>query len=264
MTAMNGVFATGVRVLLGGRWVVDGVDLNAVPGQITGIVGPNGSGKTSLLRALAGLVRAEGEIRHGETALAQLTPVERARRLAYLPQSSPLSAMLSVRQVVALARYASHPGLFATTRKDDALVERALARVNVQELADHAYPQLSGGQQRLVLLARALATGATNLLLDEPTASLDVKHSLSLFVLLAELASEGYCVVLTLHDLDDVRRYAASAVLMDRGRVQAAGSPCESGFSSAAEETYGVSLLPGQRMGFRLRAGPGAPGSVGA
>lgn len=258
MSTANGIRARGVRVRLGGRLVVDAVDLQALPGQITAIVGPNGSGKTSLLRALAGLVTSEGSIRHGDTPLAMLTPGERARRLAYLPQTSPLNAMLSVRQVVALARYASRPGWFGTRQEDAAIIEQALARVDMSRLGDHAYPRLSGGQQRLVLLARALATGATNLLLDEPTASLDVKHSLSLFALLGGLAKDGYCIVLVLHDLDDVQRHATSAVLLEEGRVRAAGAPQDSDFGSAAAATYGVSFVPHDRLGFRLKTHLGA------
>jgi iron complex transport system ATP-binding protein len=253
MNTPGSIQARGVRVALSGRWVVDGVDLDAAGGQITAIVGPNGSGKTTLLRALAGLAPFEGHVEHGGRDLRGMAPRERAERVAYLPQSSSLNAMLSVREVVALARYASHPGLFSKTRRDDVAIERALARANILELADAAYPQLSGGQRRLVLLARALASGASTLLLDEPTASLDLKHALSLFALLTSLAREGYCVVLVLHDLDDVQRYAAHAVLLHAGKVRASGAPSSSGFVGAAEATYAVSLIEHDRVGFRLR-----------
>lgn len=250
--------ARGVRVQLGGRWVVDGIDLEAAAGEITAIVGPNGSGKTTLLRALAGLKTFVGQIKHGPHDLRTLAPRERAERVAYLPQISSLNAMLSVRQVVALARYARHPGLFSTTRGDDSCIEGALSRANILPLANSAYPELSGGQKRLVLLARALASGASTLLLDEPTASLDVKHGLSLFALLRGLAEEGYCIVVVLHDLDDVQRYAERAVLLHAGKVQAYGEPSSAHFMAAAESTYGVSFLSKDRLGFRLRAVPGA------
>lgn len=254
MSTLASVQARGVRVALGGHWVVDGVDLDAAGGQLTAILGPNGSGKTTLLRALAGLTPFEGEILHGTHELRAMAPRERAERVAYLPQSSSLNAMLSVREVVALARYASHPGLFSRTRRDDVAIERALARANVSSLADFAYPQLSGGQRRLVLLARALASGASTLLLDEPTASLDLKHALSLFALLGSLANEGYCVIVVLHDLDDVQRYAESAVLLHAGKVRASGPPSSPEFMGAAEATYGVSFVEHDRIGFRLRA----------
>jgi len=248
----EGLRARDVRVSLGGRSILGGVDLDAAPGAVTAIVGPNGSGKTTLLRALAGLVEASGEIRVGGVALASLPPPARARRIAYLPQQSKLEAMLSVGEVVALGRYAARPGSFRRDRADDDAVARALGRVGSAELVGHAYPWLSGGQKRLVLLARALATGATTLLLDEPTASLDVKNSLELFALLASLAGDGYTVVVVLHDLDDVQRHAAHAVLLEAGQVSAVGSPRAEAFVAAAERAYGVALVPADRLGFRL------------
>jgi iron complex transport system ATP-binding protein len=258
-SAEPGLSVQGLRVQLGQRWVVDGVSFGAPAGAVTAIVGPNGSGKTTLLRALAGLLPYEGRVvsralPDSSCELSALSAAERARRVAYLPQSSGLRAALSVREVVALGRYASRPGWFGAARGDDTLVEQALARTQIGELAERAYPRLSGGQQRLVLIARALATGARTLLLDEPTASLDVRHGLRLFELLAELAADGYCVVLVLHDLDDVQRHASHAVLLDAGRPRLVAAPHAPEFSRAAEETYGVRLVPADRLGFRKLA----------
>jgi iron complex transport system ATP-binding protein len=256
----SGIRARGVGVRLGGRDIVDGVDFDASPGAVSAIVGPNGSGKTTLVRALAGLLEHTGQVEVGGSDVSALTPAERAKRVAYLPQSSELSAMLSVRQVVALGRYAARPGHFGFGSRDDGAVSRALARVDAQGLAQAVYPKLSGGQKRLVLLARALATGASTLLLDEPTASLDVRHALGLFELLASLAAEGYTVVVVLHDLDDVQRYASHVCLLAAGRVGFAGSPAAQGFREAAERTYGVALVPAGRLGFRLPT-PGTRGT---
>jgi iron complex transport system ATP-binding protein len=257
MTTDGGVRARGVSVQLGGRRILEGVDFDAAPGAITAIVGPNGSGKTTLIRALAGLLEFAGGVEVGGSDVRRLPPAQRAQRVAYLPQSSELRARLSVRQVVALGRYAARPGHFGFGSADDEHVRRALVRVGAEGLAEAVYPKLSGGQKRLVLLARALCTGASTLLLDEPTASLDVRHALGLFELLAGLAADGYTVVVVLHDLDDVQRYARRVFLLDAGRVCFAGTPGEADFVSAAERTYGVALVAADRLGFRLRA-PGA------
>lgn len=261
----GGLTVSDLRVQLGRRWIVDGLSFTAAGGAVTAIVGPNGSGKTTLLRALAGLLPYAGRVLLGERGgsdpgrpwreLSSLSASERARCVAYLPQSSGLRAALSVREVVALGRYASRPGWFSASREDDAQIERALARTQLTALAERPYPRLSGGQQRLVLIARALATGARVLLLDEPTASLDLRHALRLFELLAELAADGYCVLLVLHDLDDVLRHAASAILLDAGRSRIVAAPQSQEFASAAEETYGVHLVPRDRLGFRKRTG---------
>lgn len=267
--AQRGLSVRNLRVQLGQRWVVDGVSFAAEGGAVTAIVGPNGSGKTTLLRALAGLLPYEGQVLASEGTqhpgagreLGSLSAAERALRVAYLPQSSGLRAALTVREVVALGRYASRPGWFSATRADDALIDQALDRTQLCALAGMAYPRLSGGQQRLVLIARALATGARILLLDEPTASLDLRHALGLFDLLAELAADGYCVLLVLHDLDDVLRHASSALLLDAGRPQIVAPPRAPEFLTAAEQTYGVSLVPGDRLGFRARPA-GATGAA--
>jgi iron complex transport system ATP-binding protein len=247
--------ARGISVSLGGRRVLEGVDFDALPGQITAIVGPNGSGKTTLLKALSGLVPYQGQVTIAGQDLAAVRPGQRAQLLAYLPQTSALSAMLSVRQVVALGRYATHPGWLAATARDDAAVAAALDRLQLTALGDQAYPKLSGGQQRLVLLARALATGARILLLDEPTASLDVKHALESFAVLRDLAEDGYCIVLVLHDLDDVQRHARHALLLSSGSARARGAPHDAAFVSAAEDTYDVSIVASDRIGFRHRQG---------
>jgi iron complex transport system ATP-binding protein len=249
---VSALVARDVSVRLSGRWVVQSVDFSARAGQLSAIVGPNAAGKTTLLKALAGLLPAQGSILHAERALGDLSAAERARLVAYVPQRTELAARLSVQQVVALGRYAGRPGVFALSAADRRAIADALERVRASEFAERLFPELSGGEQRLVLLARALATGAHTVLLDEPALSLDVRHGLRLFELLRELAAQGYCIVSVLHDLDEVRRHCDAALLMANGRARFAGAPEQAAFGAAAEAVYGVHLIEHDRLGFRL------------
>ena len=241
---------SSLRVRLGGGQVLDGVNFAAPAGAITAIVGPNGAGKTTLLRALAGLLAYEGSARCEGEEIASWSASQRAQRLAYVPQRSRLSARLSVVEVVMQGRFAQRPGFFAPRRNDRARAEEALERVGAAHLSSRSYPELSGGEQRLTLIARALATGARVLLLDEPTASLDIAHCLSLFERLEALSEQGQCIVCVLHDLDDAMRHAATTALLHQGRLVAQGPLADPGLREAVERTYGVRLRDAARLGF--------------
>ncbi|MGD2019318.1 MAG: ABC transporter ATP-binding protein, partial [Planctomycetota bacterium] len=154
--------------------VVRGVDLVAPRGAITALLGPNGSGKSTLLKAVVGLVDSEGEVRLDGADLRGLAADARARRLAYVPQRSLLAAPLLVHSVVAQGRFPHRRGLSAPTEEDRKAVQGALEDADIAHLACRPFTELSGGEQQRVLLARALATGADVLLMDEPTSAQDV------------------------------------------------------------------------------------------
>src|SRR5690606_7192278 len=159
----------------------------------------NGAGKTTLLKTLVGLLPYRGQILVDGRDVAGR---ERARLLAYVPQRSALDAPLRVETVVGHGRYAHTRS--AVLRGDDLrAVRAAMAATDIADLAGRSYTELSGGEQRRVLVARALATGARIVVLDEPTESLDVGHALALFGLLRDLARGGVCVIAVLHDLND-------------------------------------------------------------
>ena len=237
-----------------GPEVVRGVDFSAAPGEVVALLGPNGAGKSTLLKAVVGLLPCTGTVRLGDTVLDGLPAPERALQLAYVPQRTRLTARLSVRQVVDLGRFAHRGPWSRPTRADRDAVDRALAEAQVTHLADRPFPELSGGEQQRVLVARALASEAPALLLDEPTASLDVRHALGLHTLLRRLADGGRVVVIVLHDLAEVRRHADRAVLLQDGRVFAAGPVSEVVAPGPIEAVYGVELLEGQGLGYRLPA----------
>lgn len=239
---------------LGGRQILSGISLSAQGGAITTILGPNGAGKTTLLECMAGLLAHTGRIAVGACDLAGLPARQRARLIAYVPQRSALDAPLRVATVVGHGLYA-HTGSSIVVDEDRARVEQAMAATDVSAFAERSYLALSGGEQRRVLIARALATGARILLLDEPTASLDVGHALALFRLMRALADDGVCVIVVLHDLNDALVHTDRAVLLSKGAIAAFGPVAEVVSDEPIRQVYGVEPERAERLVFRLREG---------
>lgn len=243
-----------------GRPVLRGVELQAPAGRITALLGPNGAGKSTLLKAILGLVPSEGRVALGTRSLRDLSAAERAKTVAYVPQRSQLTAPLSVERVVELGRFAHRGVLQGATAADREAVARALRDAGVETLRQRAFPELSGGEQQRVLLARALATEAPVLLLDEPTSALDVRQRLLMHRVLARLRTEGRTVLVVLHDLDEARAHADRAVLLQEGRVAAAGPVGEVVAAGPVGAVYGVELVEGGGLGWRLPRGTTPPG----
>jgi iron complex transport system ATP-binding protein len=216
-------------------------------------LGPNGAGKTSLLKALAGLLPFEGRVSWGGRELWRIDPLERAKIMSYVPQRSLLDAGLTVQEVVEQGRYCHGPGI-GRNGADKVAVEAALIATHLQEQRARRYTQLSGGEQRRVLLARALATEAPLLLLDEPTASLDIAHALAFFETLQSLALQGRTVLTVLHDPRDAERFCDRAAVLASGRLVYSGpGPLP---DAIIEEVYGVARSPAAAARFeRLNLG---------
>lgn len=217
-------------------------DLDAEPGSVTGVVGPNGGGKSTLLKAVMGLVAPDrGQVAVGGGPLDAVR-----RRVAYLPQRSAVDwdYPAQVREVVAMGRYPHLRLLRRATRRDHALVDAALERTGLVDLAGEQVGELSGGQQQRVFVARALAQEASLLLLDEPFAAVDGPTVRLLHRVLRELAAAGATVVVVDHDLSSVDVLCDRAVLVS-GRVVAAGPPRAALTAAALAEAYGTaSFLP--------------------
>jgi iron complex transport system ATP-binding protein len=217
--------ARGIHLAYGRRQVLHGADLEARSGQVTALAGPNGSGKSSLLRCALGLLRPErGRVELDGRDLSGLAPAERARLLAYVPQAVPPGFPMSVFEFVLAGR---RPHLaWRATAADEEAVALALERAGLEDLALRPYDHLSGGQKQKALLARALAQSTPVLVLDEPTSSLDLRHQTEVMDLLRFLAVEaGIAVLLAAHDLNLAARFAARVILLEQGRVRAAGPP---------------------------------------
>jgi iron complex transport system ATP-binding protein len=223
------------------RWPVRGATLSLRPGRLTALVGPNGSGKTTLLRLLGGLWRpTEGGVFLGGHDLHTIPRRELARRVAFTPQDTHLSFAFTVRDVVAMGRH-PHLGRFEREgERDHRAVEEAIGRADVTHLTGRLITELSGGERQRVLIARSLATEANTILLDEPTANLDIAHALDVLDLCRDLVAEGRSVALAIHDLNLAARYATAIVLVNEGRVVTVGEPEEVLSNSAIREVFGV------------------------
>lgn len=236
-----------------GRRLFRALSFEASPGTVTVVLGPNGSGKSTLLRKLAGLEAPEaGHVSLDGARVLELAPRERARRIAYLPQSTSLYHDLRVRELVRLGR-APHLGRFATPGDDDeVVVDRALERVGVRSLEDRGLSSLSGGERQRVMLARMLATAAPVLVLDEPTTALDIGHALAFLELCRALAEEGATLVIAMHDLDRARDYADRAICLGFSDGEtAAGAADEVLEPSKLAHLFGVRVELTERPVFR-------------
>lgn len=216
--------AEQVSVNLGTAKILDGVSLTAHTGELLALVGPNGAGKSTLLAALAGDVSSYGGvIRLTGEELSHWSDTEAAMRRAVLLQRITLTFPFTVREVVAMGR---SPWL-GTPREvdDDRVIAETMALTDTAQFADRVFRSLSGGEQARVALARVLAQEASVLLLDEPTAALDLRHQELVLALARDRARDGEAVVVVLHDLNLAAAYADRVAVLDRGRIAAVGAP---------------------------------------
>ncbi len=242
------------------KWVLDEVSFCAHEGDVLGIVGPNGSGKTSLLKVLARLLRpAHGRIDLFGQELAAMTQQEIARVIGVVPQDSQQLFPFTVAETVLMGRFPHRPrgrwigGFGWESREDVVIAEQAMMTVDILHLAHRAVTELSGGERQRVMIARALAQTPKVLLLDEPTAFLDLQHQVEICSVLLRLKEEtGLTVILVSHDLNLVSQYCDRVLLLDRGRVVRLGCPDEVIEPEALEAVYGCRVLVDRHPGTGL------------
>lgn len=219
----------------GGSPILHDISLSFPPGTLTAIVGPNGCGKTTLLKTAAGLLTPSGG--------TLLAPEPRSRHIAYLPQTRPLPEMTALRLVL----HGRFPWLSWPRRYgpgDDAIARSALRQMGVENLAEQPLSALSGGTRQKVYLAMALAQDAGTILLDEPTSFLDIGAQLELMALLKDLASQGRAVAAVLHDLPLALSHADRIAVLEEGRLLTLDTPRSLCASGLLDRVFGIRILP--------------------
>ncbi len=234
---------SGLSVRLGGKTVLDGLDVSVAAGEFVGLIGPNGAGKSTLLRTVLGFLPHAGTVLVDGTDTTALRARERAKRVAYLAQEREIAWAVPVETVVALGRAPHRPGFAAPGARDREIVEEAMRRMDVADFRGRIATELSGGEKARVLTARALAQDTPLLLADEPTAGLDPAHQIGLMRLFGELAASGHGVVASLHDLGLAARWCSRLVLIAQGRIVADGPPAAVLTPQRLRDVYGVSAF---------------------
>jgi len=232
---------------------VTGVSVEVRPGRLLAVLGPNGAGKSTLLKLLSGvLASAGGRVTLNDRPLSGLDDRARATTVAVVPQSEASPFPATVREVVEMGRYPHQRAWERSTPSDRRIVDGVLERCRVSNLQDRDLDTLSGGERQRVRIARALAQEAPILLLDEPTAGLDLRYRMEVFHLLRALSGDGLAVLLITHDLNLAARFAHEVLLLDRGRMVVAGAPADVLREQHLEPVYAwpLRIVP--------HAGPGA------
>ena len=218
-----------ISVSYGEIEILHELSLDVNTGEVVSLIGPNGAGKTTMMRAISGVIPVKSGSVHVDDEDLSVTPIaERARLLAVVPQARKLPPEYTVQQSVLMGRTPYLGWLGNPSPGDIEKVQWAIDRTRLSELANRRVDELSGGEQQLVLVARALAQDAPVMLLDEPTAHLDLRHQATILDLVHNLARErGLAVLMSLHDLNLVSIFSDRIALLDDGNILAVGKPKE-------------------------------------
>ena len=228
----------------GDRPVLDGVTLKIAPTEILGVIGPNGSGKTTLLNVLSRTLRPErGRVRLFGRDMDSMSPREIAQTVAVVPQSSPVAFPFTVGEIVLMGRSPYQRGISFETAEDRRIAAAAMEATDTLDFANRRITELSGGETQRAIIARALAQQPRVLLLDEPTAHLDLHHQISIYEILARLnANHEMTVVVVSHDLNLAAVHCDRLVLFAHGSIAADGPPAEVITEDNINRIYGVNV----------------------
>lgn len=254
--------ARGLAIGYGTTQVAAGIDLAVAPSEILCLLGPNGAGKTTLFKTLLGLIPAiRGTVSVGGTPVGALSRAALARAIAYVPQAQVMEFAYTVLDMVLMGRTA-HLGPFAApSQADHDRARSALDQLGILDLADREANRISGGQRQLCLIARALAQDAPMMVMDEPTASLDLGNRFLVLDRIRGLRDRGFGVVLSTHDPDQARDLASRVAVIADGRLAGYGAPGETLTGAMLSDVYGVPITLEQTDTGRTVVAPVRPAS---
>src|SRR5688572_2570582 len=228
-----------LSVSYGSRRILHDISFDVQSGEVLALIGPNGAGKSTLIRAVSGVIPYTGHVRTNGDDFASLSTIQRAKYIATVPQAVALPPAYTVWETVLFGRTPHLGFLGQPSQKDEEIARQALTRVSALPFADRRVGELSGGEQQRILLARALCQSTPILLLDEPTAHLDLQYQVSLLELVHELAHrDNLAVLVALHDLNLAAHYADRIALMVAGDIKAMGSAKDVLQPALIEEAY--------------------------
>ncbi|HIA04931.1 MAG TPA: ABC transporter ATP-binding protein [Myxococcales bacterium] len=237
------LIARAVGARLGDDFELHPLDFDLNPGQLVGILGPNGSGKTTLLRVLSGALAADsGEVFLNGRLLGEWSPTELAQVVAVVSQKTEMQFPFSAGQVVLLGRTPYLQGIGFEREQDFKVARQAMEDTWVSHLSDRLFPHLSGGEQQRVAIARGFAQEPSCLLMDEPTASLDLQHKVGLFRLLRKRIQTGMSAAVVMHDLNQAAQWCDVVYLLNEGRLVARGIPSEVLTPKNIQEVFSVTV----------------------
>ncbi len=219
------------------------ISFEAVNGEFICLLGPNGAGKTTLFKTLLSLLEPDsGEITIDGVSISSMRERERARKVAYIPQEASKVFNHTVKAYVLMGLTPQLSTLSSPKEKDEKIAIEALSRLGIEELKDRGIQSLSGGERQLVLIARALATGAKILLFDEPTSNLDWGNQIKVLRTIKKLTEEGCTAIVSTHNLEQALNYSDRIILLEKGSIKAQGTPEELAKGTALENLYSTPL----------------------
>lgn len=232
-----------IRFSIGEQRILNDISAEFEPGKMHGIIGPNGAGKSTLLKNICRIWEPQtGTVFVNGQDYRRISRKALSTVITMVPQNATISFPISVYDVVSMGRH-PHLGRFQSlTKKDRDIIEKALSITQTYELKDRNMNELSGGEHQLSVMARALATEASVMLLDEPTSDLDIKHALTIMELLCDLRQEGKTILVNIHDLNMAKRYCDTISIIHRGELFFVGTPSEAFSEANIQQVFGVNM----------------------